>query len=218
MRGIWVLLVVAVAWAGCRPVRVKAPDVTGAYLRALARRDDDRAYGLLAPSVRRRVSRSSFQRNVERMSPEELKGLHKLAGSSMSYRYRVDVALGASRTLSLMRTSGTWRITGSLFGFYPQKTPRQAVRSFVQALAHRRYRILMRFVPNRYRRMIRVSSLKKMYQGPSRGRVKILLKNLKENLDLPFQVTGDRAVMFYGDGHKIRLVREEGVWRIADFE
>jgi len=219
MRLTRVLLVVAlVIWAGCRPVRVKAPDVAGAYLRALARRDFDKAYDLLSPSVRRKVSRSSFRRNAEAMTPQDLKGLSKLAQASMSYRYRVEVALNASRSIVMTRTSGAWRLTGGLFGFYPQKTPRQAIQSFVLALAHRRYRILMRFVPNRYRRMIHVSSLKKMYQGPSRGRVDILLKNLKENLDLPIEVTGDHAVMLYGDGHRVRLVREEGIWRVADFE
>jgi hypothetical protein len=63
-----------------------------------------------------------------------------------------------------------------------------------------------------------VEDVRKFYAGENKERTRKLIERLKENIDNRIEVEGDRAVMLYGDNERVRFVREEGVWKIRDFQ
>ena len=64
---------------------------------------------------------------------------------------RVEVQLPLGETVPLVLEDGRWRIDGPLLEPWGQRTPRAALRTFVRALEQRRYDVLSRLVPARYR-------------------------------------------------------------------
>ena len=66
----------------------------------------------------------------------------------------MSVTYGAHETLRLRREDGTWRVVTDVIDWYSQRTPRQAVRSFVRAVEARRWDVLLRLLPEADREAI----------------------------------------------------------------
>jgi len=84
-------------------------------------------------------------------------------------------------------------------------TPAQALAELRVALARRSYPALMR---------VMTSSTRGTLENNMRG----LVNGLEEPETLDIDVEGDRAEVELPDGHTVRLKREEGVWKIEDFD
>ncbi len=204
---------------GCHSPKMDAQATARAYYRALAAGRAGRAYDLLDPSLKKQMSRSRFLRNAEELSDEQ-RAAFKKAASSKDLNVSVVLTLHTkeSRTLVWRKTKKGWRLTTNLFAFYPQDSPRQALRSFLTALQHRRLDILLRFVPRKFRKHMSDKDIQSMFQGEQGKRIRTLAKILASHLDDPMEIHGDSATLVYGDGAKVNLVREEGVWRILDIQ
>lgn len=212
-------MVLLVGMAGCRSPKMDSQATARAYYRALAAGRGNRAYDLLDPSIRKQISRRTFVQNVKALSSQQRASYKKIASSKdLTMTPVLELRIDHSRTLTLKRTKKGWKIQTNIFAFYPQDTPRHALRSFLSALRQNRYHVLLRFVPRRYRRHMSEQDLQAMFKGEHGKRIRKLAEALLPHLDDPIEVQGNRATLVYGDGAKVNLVREEGVWRILDIQ
>lgn len=84
-------------------------------------------------------------------------------------------------------------------------TPAQALSELRVALARRSYPALMRVMTASTR-------------GTMENNMRSLVSGLQEPETLDIKVEGDRAEVELPDGHTVRLKREEGQWKIDDFD
>lgn len=207
---------VSLVWAGCPQRVAPARQTLNAYVVALRAKDFGRAYGLLSKSFRAEYDREEFVRFL-RTHPKEV---DRTVADLQSKPERVRVAArfewGPGQRLQLVREKGGWRLALDPVTLYSQRTPRLALRSFLRALEHRRYKVLLRFVPRKWRHVMTVRDVRRLYESKQAKDTKRLIRNLKANLDNRIAVKGDRAEMLYGDQYKVQFLREDGVWKIVD--
>ena len=139
-----------------------------------------------------------------------------LKGGPVKTRIQAMVRYDNGESLKLEVEKGRWKIASDPTDFYSQKTPEDALRSFVRAIERKRYDIVLRFVPAKWADAMTVGKLKKQWEGGKQKEVKAMIKLLKENLKAPIHRSGDRATMPYGEKSEVRFVLEEGVWKIED--
>ena len=210
---LWVLLA-----GGCATSSASQPlSAVDAYAGALRAGDFNRAYDLMSARYRREHSREDFIRMMKD-SPQEVR--HTSARLTSSNR-RVEVAArfvydDLRDELPLVLESGGWRIASDPLEFYPQDTPSHALRSFVRAVELRRYDVVLRFVPNRWRQEMNEGKIREQFEGEKREEVVQMMRLLSANLENPIEQEGDKARMPYGERYEVKFLREDGVWKVAD--
>ena len=221
MRALVVLaLAVLILVTGCSgpsaPGRKGPAEVVLAYSEALESSRYGDAYKLMSAEYRKRNSLASFTRMVTR----DPRGLARIMGRLKAQADRLDVSAsvqyGDQETIRLTSDKGAWRIAEDPTDVYSQRTPRETLRSFVRALEQRRYEIVLRFVPARWAKDMTAAKLKKAWEGKGKEPLELLIRNLKANLDGPIKQAEDLATMAYGEGFKLKMVREDSIWKVSD--
>ncbi len=202
--------------AGC-PQRAATPKTTlKAYVTALESGDYSRAYDLMSRSFRKQFDRSEFISHQRRNRKDVRADLRQLRVGPTKLVVRAQFRYGDGAVLRLVREGGAWKLALDPVSFYSQRTPREALRSFVRALQRRRYRLLLRFVPNQWRKVMTVADTRRLFSKKQIEATRRLIRNLKANLKNRIEIQGDQAHMLYGDSYKVELKREDGVWKIVD--
>lgn len=187
-----------------------------AFAAAVDRRDYQAAYALTSVDYQKRVPLAAFRVEVDAAAADAWPMAARLApappGASPP---RVLLELADGDTLALVQDGGTWRLDAPPLEPFPRRTPRAALRSFVRALEQRRYDVLVRFAPSRYRAGLTAEKLRQMWEGEGKGENQKLLAELRANLNAPIVELGDEAHMPYGE-HEVHFLREDGAWTIAD--
>jgi hypothetical protein len=88
----------------------------------------------------------------------------------------------------------------------------------VRAVERKRYDIVVRLIPDADKEGITTERLEQAWSGDGREDIERLVHNLREHIDSPIEVAGDRATMTYGDQMRAQLVREAGAWKVEDPE
>ncbi|MEM1417066.1 MAG: hypothetical protein AAGH15_19370 [Myxococcota bacterium] len=206
----------ALLGAGCGPAGGSPASSLDRFASALERGAYRDAYALLAEDHRRRVPFPEFEQQM-RSSPEAARELAALLrAADDDAEVTAEVQLPDGERLELVLEDGRWRIRGNAVDVYDQSTPRAALRSFVRALAAKRYDVVLRFVPDADREGMTTESMERAFEGEGREETERLLAALRANLDAPIEVVGDRATMSYGEGASVQFLREDGVWKIED--
>jgi hypothetical protein len=211
-------VLVLVSGAGCPGRNSSRPlSAVDAYVDALRAGDFERAYDLMSERYRKEHTREEFVRMLKE-SPEEVS---QTAARLASPNRQVEVAARFSYDdlrdeLALVQEGGGWRIASDPLNFYPQDTPSRALRSFVRAVELKRYDIVLRFVPNKWREAMTPEKVKSQFEGDKREDVDQMMRLLVANLDNTIDQNADQARMQYGDRFEVIFVREEGVWKIED--
>ena len=216
LAGILALGVVSSGCATPRAARRTPERVLKMYVQALKTGQFDRAYDLTSLSFRKRHSRTAFKRLLRENKSGLKHSIGQLKGGPVQTKIQAEVKYGSNETLHLEVEKGRWKIASDPTDFYSQKTPEDALRSFIRAIERKRYNIVLRFVPARWADAMTVGKLKKQWEGGKQKEVTALLKALKENLKAPIHRSGDRATMPYGEKSEVSFVLEEGVWKIED--
>ena len=235
------MLVVLLGSPGCATTKQQDP-VTFAqrYLELAAGEHVDAAYALLSESFRRRCDRTCFARLLASQHDEARHAVADLhTGGAARLEHNLEVAMpdgtalrlyqvgnpevGAkSRTASSDRApdgdAAGYRFSQNPLEFYPQSTPEEAVRSFVRAVNAGRYQALWRFVPKTVAEQLTVEQLRQRFEGPARASLQSQLTALQKHWNEPFQVDGTTARLPTGDGQEVRLVLEQGRWRITQLQ
>ena len=81
----------------------------------------------------------------------------------------------------------------------------------MRAVELRRYDVVLRLIPNRYRAAASPDKLRAYWEGARKPENQKLLKNLRGNI-------GDEARMPYGENAEVRFVREDGLWKVEDLD
>jgi hypothetical protein len=212
------LTTAALAAAGCGA----APEGPERPLRGLAqalRAGDARAaYGWMSTSYRERVPLSELERLLAE-HPEEARATADALERPLSVREEAVVRLADGETISLERDAEGWRVVTEVADYYGRRTPRETVRSFVRAVARRRYDVVVSLLPAAERSRTTAAQLEAQWEGEGREEIARLLAALRRAVvEAPVQETGDRAVLPYGDRFRVVLVRENGLWCIEDPE
>jgi len=205
-----------VASAGCPP-RVATPKTTlKAYISALEAGNYSRAYDLMSKSFQKEYDRDEFVAHHKRNKSDVKKNVSELKKGPSKLVVNAQFKYGAGNLLSLVREGGAWKLSLDPVSFYSQRSPAEALRSFVRALERRRYKLLLRFVPNQWRKVMTVADSRRLFGKDQLEATRQLIRNLKANLGNKIDIKGDEAHMLYGDSYKVEFLREDGVWKIVD--
>lgn len=192
--------------------------VLRSYARALEEGRAEDAYRWLSDDARRGISLDAFRKMV-RESPDDARELGRaLSRPTSPAVVTASVVSPDGQELRLVLEKGAWKLDFSAIQIYGQDTPRNTVRGFVRALEHKRYDILMRYVPEAQKEGLSAAKLKVAWEGPDKDEMTQILSGLKPVLaTAPIEETGDRATLQYGTATML-LVREHGVWKIEEFD
>jgi hypothetical protein len=213
----WIGLLGLLGCGTTSAVQASAPEGTvAAYADAVQAGKYARAYGLMSLAFRKRYAEQDFVRMLQEHSRELPAAMQQLRAKATQVEVEAKLELSETEHLRLVLENGIWKIASDPVDFYGQRTPAEALRSFVHALDRRRYDIVLRFVPAKWSDAMTVEKLRKEWEGDRKDEVGNLIKNLKANLNAPIHQTGDTATMPYGEKYEVRFVREDGVWKIED--
>jgi hypothetical protein len=186
------------------------------FAGALSEGRFEEAYGLMSDAYRRRVSLEEFREHLSDNPSETRRTVRALHHRRGPAEQEAVVTYGEQQSLRLVRDSGSWRVATDVVDFYSQRTPRDALRSFVRAMERRRYDVVLRLVPEAEREHMSEERLEEAWEGEGREDIERLVANLRASLDSPIEEAGDRATMAYGERYRVLFVREGSLWRIED--
>lgn len=193
-------------------------DALATFARALREGDARTAYALTSERHRRRVSEEDFARWM-RESPDEIRALAEaLSHPAGRAEQQAEVQIPGEGAVQLVRDDEGWRVASDVVDYYGQRTPQQALRSFVRAIARRRWDVVLRLVPAADAEGMTEASIRERWEGEAREEVERLAAGIRAALDAdaPIEERGDHAVMPWGDRYRAQLVREDGLWKIED--
>jgi len=192
--------------------------VLHAYARALEEGRADDAYRLLSDEARRGISVEAFRRIVKD-DPEGVREIGRaLERPTAPPAVTATITSPSGQELHLVLEDGAWRIDASTIDLYAQDTPRHAIVGFVRAIEHKRYDIVMRYVPDAHKEGLDPTKLRAAWEGQEKDEISQVVAALKQALTTSaIEETGDRATMPYGSG-AMQLVREHGQWKIENFD
>jgi hypothetical protein len=189
-----------------------------AYAAAIERKDYGAAYGLMSAAYRQQVSLAEYRKAMERDAGELTADARALRESADRWTGRATVSLPGDERVALTREGGGWRLDAPPLDPYGQTSPRAALRAFVRAVENRRYDVLLRLAPARFRASLSTDKLRAFWEGPAGPQNRAFLRELRLNLYARIAEEGEEAFMTYGSGRQVRFVREEGLWRIESPE
>ena len=209
-------LVVALSLLACAH-RPEEPAATiSSFGAALARGDLRAAYQLTSVAFQRRMPYEAFAAALTAGGSESGALGQRLVTEASAVVPRVAVTLELGEEVPLVLEGGRWRIDGPVYEAWGQATPRAAVRTFIRALDARRYDILLRLVPDRYRAGLSAERLRGFWEGDHKEEHQALLARVRAAAPGPLTETGDEARLLVAPDRVVRLVREGGQWKIED--
>ena len=214
------LFAVAAAPACSSAAPVRSPKAAlDAYAQALRAGRLADAYAMLSDEAKKSIPFEAFQRMVKE-NPDEVNDITKaLERPSGPPLVTATVTAPNGQSLLLVYEDGRWRIDGSAIDLYSQATPEAAVEAFVRAFKHKRYDVLMRFVPDKKSEGLTPAMLKKAFEGEQKEEMERITQALAAALPTAhIERIGDQATMAYGAGGTVELVREHGVWKIEELQ
>jgi sRNA-binding protein len=100
---------------------------------------------------------------------------------------------------------------------YSQATPRDAIDTFIAAFRAERWDVIMRLPPTRVANRLTPDQIAEELGGKEREKVEAMIAAI-EATEAEVQIDGDTASLTYGPGKVVELVREDGLWKIKDFD
>lgn len=200
------LALAALAGVACgRPEVPDARDAAKAYAEALRRGDHQAVYGMMTRESQRALGAQGTQRLLADAKGE----LARQSASLLEPGTRVEAVatyrLEDGESTELVLTDQGFRVSAA--GTFPSaaRTPAQALEALRRALARRSYPALVRVLSSET-------------QSAVETEVRALVEGLENAETLDVKVEGDSATVEVPGGHRIRLKREAGVWRVDDVE
>jgi hypothetical protein len=203
---------------GCAHAPPTAEETLARFARALRDADADAAYAQLSTDYRARVPLAEFRRRLQQNPRETAETARALLRPAEPVEITAHAPYGDGEVVELVREPDGFHIRGDVTEFYPQHTPTATLRSFVRAMRRGRYDVVLRFVPRAEREGVTEDTLREAATGDEQDRIAAMLVALDAHAGGNFEVRGDHASLPYGGGRVLRLVREDGVWRVESPE
>jgi hypothetical protein len=123
-------------------------DTLRAYAQALEQGRVDDAYRLLSDEAKRSMSLDAFRRAVKENPADVIEIARAISRPASDPVVSATVSLPNGDELVLIFEGGRWRLDAAAVDLYGQATPRQALAGFLRAFDHKRYDVIMRYVPD----------------------------------------------------------------------
>jgi hypothetical protein len=188
------------------------------YSAALRARDYSAAYDMMSEGFQAKHSREDFIRMMKESGDEVAQTAQMLNNQHKSVEITAEFNFGVGDSMRLVQEHGEWRIASNPMAFYSQATPREALRSFVRAYTLRRWDVMMRFVPTKYRERMNIPKMREQFEGAHREEIESMMNMIQANLNEPITDKGNEARMPYGDRFEVKFLLEEGRWKIQDLD
>jgi hypothetical protein len=201
LRLVWCALLV-----GCAP-RAGRPPATGvrAWLQAEARDDPRAAYRTLSRELRRSLPEAQFATRWRALAEERhgqaaaLRALGDRPPTTRAHGLWRD-----SSEVTLVREPGGWRLAAARITTAGAPSPEDAVLRFTEALERHDLDGLLDLMADPLRSQVERELLDR-------------LQRLKASLHKEIQVNDNKARLRFDDRYYLDLVRENGRWRVSDF-
>lgn len=189
-----------------------SPAATGvrAYIAALKSNDPRDAYGLLAASVRKKVSYDEFALSWKQSEKErawQAKTLEESLKGNPDVGERALVSYSDGKLVQLEREGRAWRLDSELVSRSRARRPRDAIRLFADAIAARDVSGVLGVLTQRRR-----DGLTKQVEGFVAG----IGKRINDKID---EFGNDRAELRWDENgirYRIVLRKEDDEWRVDD--
>ena len=199
-------LPLAVFAAGCATATIPDPkEAVQAYAEAAQKGDADAIYEMLSDKSKRGLSREEVKKLVADERAELSDQAKAVSAPGVVVKARAKVRYGDGEDASLELEDDGFRIATADALPAGARTPQQALSSLRRVLARRSYAGLMQVLTSATRSAIESD-------------LRSLVKGLEDPEALEVDQTGDNATVQVPGGHKVKLKREAGVWRIEDFD
>jgi hypothetical protein len=194
------------ALLGCSRPAVPDPKLAALeYAQAIEAGDDRAVYEMLTKRSQMEYGPDQTKALVAGADNELKHEAAALRKGPLTVQARAEILFSDGEKAMLELESGRFKV--SQVGTLPSGavTPGQALAELRAALARRSYPALMR--------VMTASS-----RGTMETNMRALVSGLEEPETLDIRVEGDHAEVELPDGHTVRLRREEGLWKIDDFD
>jgi hypothetical protein len=145
------VLLLAALLVGCggnAVVQQGPSDTLRAYAQALEQGRVDEAYRLLSDEAKRSMSLDAFRRAVRENPADVIEIARAISRPASDPVVSATVSLPNGDELVLIFEGDRWRLDAAAVDLYGQATPRQALAGFLRAFDHKRYDVIMRYVPD----------------------------------------------------------------------
>ena len=175
------------------------------YAAAVERGDAQAVHAILT----RESQRGYGLEGTRRLLAESREELRRQAQALKSERTVVEtvavVRFSDGEQAVLEHEAGRFRISSAVGLPAGARTPEQAIEQLRAALARRSYPALIRV-------------LSKDTRSAMESDLRALVTGLEQPQTLDVKIDGDRADVTVPGGHRVRLKREAGIWRVQDFD
>jgi hypothetical protein len=214
LRALPACLFAALVATGCAARNPSGPvETLHAFAAAVQAGKVDEAYALMSADYRKTHDREAFARSL---GPATTRAASKLRDGKVELRAEVELSDG--ERLQLVQEADGWRFARDPLDVYPQRTPEEALRSFLRALERKRWEVVLRFIPQRFRGGLTADGLKQRWEGPEATQLAAQIVAVRAHLEEPMELSGDEARLPVGERKQVKLVREEGLWRVETLE
>ena len=141
----------AVMLFGCGSRQSGAVSALHDYSAALRAHDYSAAYDMMSESFQAKHSREDYVRMMKESGQEVAQTAQILSSQRKDVDVIAEFSYGLGDSMRLVQEDGEWRIASNPLEFYSQATPRDALRSFARAYTLKRWDVMLRFVPTKYR-------------------------------------------------------------------
>jgi hypothetical protein len=191
---------------GCAGASLPDPRATAAEYGAAATKGDARAvHALMTEEARRTYGEEGTKRLLAAARDEIVRQASAFSSAGATVRVEAEVPYVDGERGILEVSAGRYRVSAASGLPAAARTPTQALLELRSALARRSYSALVRVLSEGTRTAMERD-------------VSALVTGLQSPESLEVNVHGDSAEVVVPGGHKVRLVREAGVWRIHDFD
>jgi hypothetical protein len=182
-------------------------DALTLYCQAVERGDAEAVYGLLDDSMKMGMDVEGFKAWFARNREGFQEQARDLAAHAREEDVRVEAAVPVvlGQEALLLWEDGEWRMLREVPARGAQRGPRETIESLRRALRDQDMEELLRLMSAERRAAL----LREM---------EALLTNLEGSQDNPIVTQGDRADLVLDNGDRVKLVREDGFWRVSNYE
>ncbi len=206
MRARLLLAAVAMTSMACGAGTIPDPkDAARDYAHAASKGDTDAIYDMMTSTAKKARTKDELKKIVEGERSELQEQSTAISANDARVVATARLRFEDGEESALELKDGHFWVTAA--GALPggARTPEEALDQLRRVLARRSYQGLMRVLTPETRAMV---------ERDMRG----LVDGLDRPDTLSPQVTGDSASVIIPGGHRVRMRRDGGVWRIEDFD
>lgn len=175
------------------------------WSQALEQGDAEAVYGLLSESTQQALGHEGVKRVLER----DRKELLAAAASATSVNARVEtlarVSYSGERSASLVLEDGRFLISAAAALPAHAASPEDALQELREVLARRSFAGLLRVLTADAGRLLD-------------AQLTSVVEALADPATVELEIDGRRATARLPGGHTVKLEREDGAWRVRDFD